>query len=167
MNVILNKKEYNIAFNIHLNQRTKRSAINKVLLSLLAVMIVGTIGAITYTFINPKTHDAFTEFYMLGNVGKDDYYIGQLQVNETGQVTVGIVNHEQAEASYRIEVTIDDAASASVGSIVLQDNEKWEGTVSFTPLKAGNNEKVEFFLYRDSGTEPYLQPLRLWINVSQ
>ncbi len=35
------------------------------------------------------------------------------------------------------------------------------------PEVAGENQKVEFLLYKDAETEPCLEPLRLWVDVKQ
>jgi len=62
----------------------------------------------------------------------------------------------------RNEVKTDE-----IGPIVLEHDDIWEGTITFTPVRASNNEKLEFFLYRNGGTEPYLEPLRLWVDVTE
>jgi uncharacterized membrane protein len=49
---------------------------------------------------------------------------------------------------------------------VLADKEKWEKQVSFTPTSVGENQKVEFLLYKGGQVEPYLS-LRLLIDVKQ
>ena len=51
---------------------------------------------------------------------------------------------------------------------MLGPGEKWEDKISFTPTKTGDDQKVEFFLYRNEETSPYLdKPLRLWVSVVQ
>ena len=48
---------------------------------------------------------------------------------------------------------------------MLEHDEKWEETVSFTPARVGDNQKTEFLLYKNEESEPYLEPLHLWVNV--
>jgi hypothetical protein len=33
------------------------------------------------------------------------------------------------------------------------------------PDRAGANQELEFYLYKNGGPAPYLEPLRLWLNV--
>jgi len=82
-------------------------------------------------------------------------------------VIVGIVNHEGREVSYRVEVVISSKKSAEVGPVVLADEQKWEGEVGFMPEVAGDNQKVEFLLYKDGEVQPCLEPLRLWVDVKE
>jgi len=64
-------------------------------------------------------------------------------------------------------VRIDGMKNNEIEPIVLGHNEKWEEIVSFTPDKAGNREKVEFLLYKNGEAEPFLEPLRLWLDVTE
>lgn len=149
-----------------MKQWKSKPLFEKILIVLLATAILGAIGFIIYTFVQPQTRETFTEFYILGANGKAGEYPRELRANETGQVTVGVVNHEGVEANYHIEIKINGVTVAKKEPIVLKNSEKWEQLVSFTPANPGGNEKVEFFLYRDNNTNPYLKPLVLWLNVS-
>lgn len=46
----------------------------------------------------------------------------------------------------------------------LEPNGKWEEIVGFTPNRAGDNQKVEFLLYRLDQHGIY-QRLHLWVDV--
>ena len=48
--------------------------------------------------------------------------------------------------------------------ITLAHEEEWEQEVSFTPTRAGPDQKVEFLLYKEGVNEPYLR-LHLWLDV--
>ncbi len=80
---------------------------------------------------------------------------------------LGIVNHEYQEIGYRVVVRIDGMVIEEIGPLVLEYKEKWEQEVIFIPEKAGENQEVEFLLYKDGEAEPYLKPLRLWLDVTQ
>jgi len=80
---------------------------------------------------------------------------------------VGIVNQERETVSYRVEVRIGGEKNNEVGPIVLEHDERWEGEVSFVPQVPGENQKVEFFLYKNGETEPRFQPIYLWANVTE
>lgn len=100
---------------------------HKVLSIALVVAIVGALGVIGYVIATPKIGHQFTEFYILGPEGKATLYPIELAVGEKGRATIGIINREHNEVSYRLEVA----------PIVLKPDEKWEDEVSFTPEVAG------------------------------
>jgi len=77
------------------------------------------------------------------------------------------INREHETVSYRVEVRIDGVGNNEVGPLVLGHDEKWEEAVSFTPNRAGDSQKVEFLLYKNGGSEPYLKPLHLWVDVKE
>jgi len=161
-------------FNIRLPFWRGQSMPDKVLSVVLVMVIVGVIGALGYVIAAPKVGEKFTEFYILGPEGKAEHYPQQLKVGEEGRVIVGIVNHEQERASYKIEVWIDgEKAKLRIGGedrdeimVELENEGKWEKEVGFVPQKAGGGQKVEFVLYKEG--KPYLEePLHLWIDVEE
>lgn len=79
---------------------------------------------------------------------------------------VGVVSHWRDVVDYSLEVRIDGVKNNEVGPIMLRRDEKWEQLVSFTP-QAGPRHKVEFLLYKRNETEPCVQPLWLWTDVTQ
>jgi uncharacterized membrane protein len=139
----------------------------KVLAIAVVVAILATLGTLGYVIATPKVGETFTEFYILGLDGKAANYPKELKVGEKGEVIVGIVNHEGKEVSYRVEVVVGSRESTEVGPVVLVDEQKWEGEVSFVPEVAGENQKVEFLLYKDGEVEPCLEPLHLWVDVKE
>ena len=139
----------------------------KVLAITVVVAILATLGTLGYVIATPKVGETFTEFYILGQDGKAANYPKELKVGEKGEVIVGIVNHEGKEVSYRVEVVVGSQESTEVGPVVLVDEQKWEGEVSFVPEVAGENQKVEFLLYKDGEVEPCLEPLHLWVDVKK
>ncbi len=133
------------------------SAWDRVLFIILVITIVGALGSLGYIIVAPKVGERFTEFYILD-------YPRELKVGEVGKVIVGIVNHEQATVSYRVEVEIDGVKNNEIDLIMLEHGEEWEKIVSFTPDRAGDSQKVEFLLYKNGETEPYLK-LDLSVDV--
>jgi uncharacterized membrane protein len=140
--------------------------LSKALFIVLALAIICAIGAIAYVVLTPKIGERFTEFYVLGLDGKAEDYPREVKVGQEAQVILGMVNHEYENTSYRVEVTIDGIRDGEIGPIVLANKEKWEKQVSFTPTSVGENQKVEFLLYKNGQVEPYLS-LRLWIDIKQ
>lgn len=138
---------------------------DKVLSVVLVVAILGALGTLGYVIAVPGVGERFTEFYILGMEGKAADYPRELKVGEEAEVIVGIVNHEYEMVSYRVEVKIGGVGNSEVEPVLLENEQEWEGAVSFVPDKAGDNQKVEFILYKSGEAEPYLM-LHLWIDVS-
>jgi len=165
---------FRVPFNIRLPSWRGQSMADKVLSVVLVVAIAGAIGTLGYAVATPRVGEKFTEFYVLGPEGKAANYTTELQVGEEGRVILGIVNHEQEEASYKVEVWINgEQAELRVGGedrdeigVDLEHEGKWEKEVGFVPQTAGENQTVEFVLYKDG--EPYFEePLYLWIDVEE
>jgi len=140
---------------------------DKVLSIVLVFTVLGALGMMGYAIATPKMGQRFTEFYILGSEGKAADYPKELKVGQEGRVTIGVVNHEYETVSYRLEVRINGLKNNEVGPIVLEHEEKWEREVSFLPKIAGKNQRVEFLLYKNGGVQPCLEPLRLWVNVTE
>jgi len=168
------EERFRVSFNIRLPSWQGQSMPDKVLSVVLAVAIVGAIGTLGYVVATPKVGEKFTEFYVLGTEGEAANYTTELKVGEEGRVILGIVNHEQEEASYAVEVWIDgekaklrfEGEDKDEISVELENEGKWEKEVGFVPQKAGEEQKVEFVLYKDG--EPYFEePLYLWVDVEE
>lgn len=138
--------------------------LDKVLYSLLILSVLGAIGALFYVVTTPKAGDVFTDFYVLGSGGMAQEYPRQLLLGEQSEVTLGIVNHEHQDTSYRIEVLFNGEENQVIGPVVLANEEKWENKFALVLTKAGKNQKVEFLLYKGGETEPSLT-LHLWLDV--
>ncbi len=121
---------------------------NKIISIILVLAILGAISAIGIMIANPKVQDRFTEFYILGGEGGIEGYPEELDVGEEGTVKLGIVNHECQPVSYQAKIVIAGTLSSEIGPIELVHGEKWEGEVGFVPEQPGENQKVEFELYK-------------------
>lgn len=140
--------------------------LDKVLFILLAVAIAATCIGIGYLMSATKPEDKFTEFYILGPEGKAENYPQQATVGANVDVVAGVVNHEYRPVKYRIEITINGDSGEKVDTGTLAHQQKWQDEISFVIQQPGENQKVEFWLYKDDEVEPYLQdPLRLYINA--
>jgi uncharacterized membrane protein len=122
--------------------------------------MLGMLGYI----LTHHTGEKFTEFYILGISDKAEDYPQELKAGEEGRVIVGIANQEYEPVTYRVEVVIDGVINNEVKPVMLKHGEKWEEPVTFTPQRAGDNQKVEFLLYRQGQNEVY-QTLYLWVDV--
>jgi uncharacterized membrane protein len=142
--------------------------LDKALFIALVVAILAALGGIIYLAATPQPGEKFTEFYILNPQGKAEDYPWQVMLGANVEVTIGVVNHEYQPAAYRVEITINGAMSKEINVGTLAHEQKWEQEVSFVAQSAGDNQTVEFWLYKDNQLEPYLKdPLRLYINVRQ
>lgn len=161
------EERLSIGFNVNLSQWTAMSGWDKVLSIILVASILGAIGTLAYVIITPKAGEKFTEFYILGLDGKAANYPNELTVGEEGKVILGIVNHEHEDGlTYRVQISIDGEGSSTISSPPLDHDQKWESEAGFTPQKAGDDQKVEFILYKNGEEEPY-RSLYLWLDVKE
>ena len=147
---------------LRLTLRTAGKKYRGLVVILLCAILGGSV-ALGFAMAKPVPKQPFTEFYILGLEGKAGNYPQELAPGEEGKVIVGIVNHEQKEIDYRLEVLVDSDKQYELSSIQLTPGEQWERTVTFTIQKIGHRQKVEFLLYK-SGEQ--LSEIRyLWVDV--
>ncbi len=152
---------------MQLLDRFGRSRLDKILTIILILAILGATGMLSYILAMPQdTGEKFTEFYILGLEDKATDYTKELQIGDEGRVIAGIVNHEYQRVSYTIEIVIDGAIDKEIGPIVLEHGEKWQGEVSFTPIRVGVNQKIQFLLYDEEKSFPK-EELYLWIDAKE
>jgi len=143
----------------------KKTSLSKIISLVLAMVIIVTVGILIYTIANPRTNEKYTEFYIVGSDGNTNGYPTNLKFGDTGKVVLGIINREQSLTQYQIEININGTSNGTFGPITLKPDQKSENEVSFIPEMAGDNQEVNFILYKDGQNEPYLS-LHLWIDVS-
>ena len=143
---------------------SKRRFADKILSFILLGMVLGALGMFGYSIATPDVGEKFTEFYILGANNKAGNYPKQLTIGKEAKLIAGIINRESDTLSYRMELSIDGEKIKDIGPVVVARGQKWEGEVSFTPDKIGNNQKVQLSLYKE--TQLYTQ-LVLWVNVSE
>lgn len=137
---------------------------DKALSIILVITIVGALGMLGYVLATPRAGERFTEFYLLGLSGEAIDYPEELAVGEEGKVLVAIVNRERETMAYQVEVMIDRAKNNEIGPVTLEHNGKWERLVGFTLNRTGDNQKVEFLLYKQGQNKAYTR-LHLWVDV--
>jgi uncharacterized membrane protein len=108
--------------------------------------------------------ESFTEFYILGPDGNAYSYPRYVNAGENITVIIGINNREHVETSYVVSVKTGDVIVNRIEPISLVSEQKWERPISITIMKSGNDQKLEFLLYKKDQVYPYLS-LALWINV--
>ncbi|MBE2899541.1 hypothetical protein DNK57_01685 [Methanothermobacter thermautotrophicus] len=134
-------------------------------LSLILSVILVTLVAVTvYITLNPAPSERFTEFYILGPGGKAYGYPENVTAGEEVEVIVGVVNREYRNETYRMVVRMGGDVLRNE-TIKLGNGEKWEKRVNFTVTEAGEDQKLEFLLYRLPDTKKPYRSLHLFINV--
>ena len=143
--------------------KTTDSKTDKILTAILIISILLAISVTVYVIVTPKEGEKFTEFYVLGPGGMAEEYPTNLTVGEEGEVFIGVVNHEYAAVTYQLELKVNGGV-IDQKSIVLTHNKTWEGPFTFKPKKAGEDQKLEFLLYK-VGEEGIYRSLHLWVDV--
>jgi uncharacterized membrane protein len=132
----------------------------------LTLAALAVIGAVAWKVQQPVPGESFTEFYVLGAQKMLQDYPTNLRIGEAQDYNVGIINHEKEPVTYVIRAFLGNAEVGSLGPLDLGDGATWEGRINVTPTTAGDREKLELRLYRDSANEPY-RTLHLFVNVQR
>ena len=159
-------ERFAVSFEINTAGWMGSTRLDKALTLMLALAVLAAVGMLIYVISVPKTGEKFTEYYILGLEGKAADYPRELKVGQKAEVTVGIVDHEHGEMTYRVEVVVGGVKDKEIAPPTLADNQTWEQQVSFSPSKPGDNQKVEFLLYKGGELTPS-QELHLWIDVKE
>jgi len=141
-----------------------QSDLDKSLSIILIASIISSTAIFTYVLVTPKTGERFTEFYLLGPNGTASSYPTDLKVGGDEKVIIGIVNQEYENVTYCLEINFN-------GSLIhekhffLIETEKREISFTFKATEKGENQKLEFLLYKDQQREAY-RTLHLWVRVT-
>lgn len=140
-----------------------QNALDKGLSIILIASIIGSSATLVYVLVTPKIGERFTEFYILGPNGTVSEYPTDLKVGEEGKVIISIVNKEYKNITYRLEVNFNGSLIYEE-NVFLTEDEKWERPYTFKSTEKGENQKLEFILYKDKQIEAY-RTLHLWISI--
>jgi uncharacterized membrane protein len=133
------------------------SKFNRALFIILVAVIIGLTAAIVYLSATPNAGDRFPEFYVLNSEGKASGYPREIMAGQPSTVTLGVINREGAPTAYRIQVAANGAIINSIETGTVLNGQKWERKVDFTLDSAGDNQTVEFYLYRNNETTPRIK----------
>jgi uncharacterized membrane protein len=153
----------NLNFKRYLQAFRQQKTNDKVLNILLVVAVIGVLGTVAYVLVRNKNGEKFTQFYVLNLQGVADNYPHDIINGQSGTVLLDIINEENAAVTYKVEILIDGVLVNEIDSIVLKQGEQWEQPVTFTPSKTGDNQEVQFELFKNDS--PSFQELHLWIDV--
>lgn len=156
-------ERFRVPFDGLLKFNLSPSVLNKGLSIVLLASIIGSSATLVYVAVKPKTGERFTEFYILGPNETASDYPTDLKVEEEGEVVISIVNYEHKNVTYRLEVNFNGSLIHEE-QVLLIENEKCERPFTFKSIEKGENQILEFLLYKDQQIEVY-RILRLWINI--
>ncbi len=134
---------------------------------MLIMAAIWSLGVLAYVLNLPPRASSLTEFYLLSMEKQAIGYPYELEIGEPGAVLVGIRNLEGEPIDYWLKVTIAGEEGQTLGPISLPPEEGKEIEVAFVPAWAGEQQKVEFLLYKGvprGEDKPYLS-LFLLVNV--
>jgi uncharacterized membrane protein len=160
--------QFRIEFNVRTQQhkdKIKDSIATRLITAILIISILVTIGSLIFIGRTSNMSENYTEFYALGSNHEMGNYPTKLISGETATITIGINNHEKRSTTYRIQENINGLRVLDVATVTLKDGEKWEESVGFTFNSPGGGQSVEFYLYKNQGTETSQEPLRLIVDV--
>jgi len=139
--------------------------VNRKLLTwiLAAVLILAVCGTILIIVL-PQPGEPFTELYLLGANGTASDYPTNLTLGQKANVTVGVVNHENAGVNYMLVATLANK-TITTESFSLANNQIWQRSISFTASSRGSEQKLEFDLYKTGQANVY-RSVYLFITVT-
>ena len=112
---------------------------DKTISIIMIVLLVAAVGVTVYIIVKPNPSEKFTELYILGTGDKAGNYPTNLSVNETANVTVGIVNHEQVTTTYTMITTLN-GETISNKNYTLLNNETRMINYSFMPTEGWKSD---------------------------
>jgi uncharacterized membrane protein len=144
--------------------------LDKALVCVLLLTVLGAVGTLAYVVAVPKNVEEFSEFYLLGADGMMEEYPQEAIVGRPVYVTVGIINREQKDTTYAVEIMIGGDSMDQIGPFLLSRDNTWEDRVAIVPSKVGlgpdQRVEVKFLLRKNGGTEPYLS-LHIMLDVRE
>ena len=139
--------------------------IDKIVSYVLVAAIIVAVAAVAYIIISPAPGERFTEFYILGPNGKAGDYPANLTVGQSANLTVGVVNHEDATTSYQLVAKLNGNVLSNQ-SLNLKNEEKKEIPFTVHVNQTGNGQKLEFLLYKPPNIQQPYRYVDLLINVT-
>jgi uncharacterized membrane protein len=141
----------------------RENKIDKMLSIILIILIVLTISMTTYAIVKPKSSENFTEFFILGSNGMNNYTTS-LNSGQNSSLTAVIVNHENEPKSYLMVVNLDGKKIVE-NDINLDNNQRLDIPITFTAGNPGKSELVLLLYKKPDLLNVYLS-LHYWITIS-
>ena len=152
-----------LEFNLTMTGNGSYRMDNLLSIIMLVVVVIALVAGLYYTFAL-KEGESFTQFYIMRQDGGTDFP-EVLRAGEQISIFVVIVNHEGEDINYRAEAQFNGEVFEEINSIALSDEQRWQDEITFVSNTAGKDQCIEFLLFKDDETEPYLDPLSLVIDI--
>ena len=125
--------------------------------------ITSSVIALGYVVTTPREGEHFTEFYVLGSGGKTENYPNNLTVNQSGQVILGISNHEYRIITYTIEVWLANLTYANSVTTVhnLWFIETMNITLNNTPVNVEDDWTKQYEVQYNISV-PFTGQYKIW-----
>lgn len=82
---------------------------NRMVTVIMIIAVMSSVIAVAYAVVVPREGERFSDFYVLGPGGEAAGYPKDLSVNQSGQVIIGIANHEKHTVNYTVEIWLSNA----------------------------------------------------------
>ena len=169
-----------------LEPETRADGVMNVLLALSILLAVGSVG---YAVAAPPQGEDFSAIYILteeddGELVADGYPT-EFEPGESGELVVGVDNHEQRTTEYTIvvaeqllesdgnETTVVEQRELDRFSTQLEHDETWTHAHSIQPTLTGDDVRIVWLLYLDGdvpdepSTENAAYHVHLWAEVEE
>jgi len=131
---------------------------------IIIILLVVAVGVTAYIIVNPSPNERFTELYILGANNQAGDYPTNISLNESENVTIGIVNHEDRTTNYNLIATLNGVAISNQ-NYTLVNNETKNIPFTFTPTETGSNQTLTFNLYKLPSNGTVYRSVFLHLNV--
>ena len=158
------EEAFTVSLDAPLRWWSRAGGMDRVAVGALLLVASGLGLAAFYVATSQGNAESFTEFYLLGADGRAADYPNQVRLGEPAAVTLGMVSHEAVASVYRVEVRMNGAMMEVFDDVTLSNSEQWQSNVALVASRPGEDQMVEFLLYKDGSTEPYRR-LHLWLDV--
>ncbi|MGE3908538.1 MAG: DUF1616 domain-containing protein [Chloroflexota bacterium] len=143
----------------------------RIMYPLVLVTIVVAGGAALAAQLTPNHEDLMTEMYVLGRSNLAEQFPRLVGVSEPVSVTMGVVNHEGTDRTYRFEAWARDAWHPEQRvqvvppmTLSLEPDERQEWPLTWVMRQPGEDQIVDLLLFVGQEQEPYRR-LQLWLDV--
>jgi uncharacterized membrane protein len=135
-------------------------------LSWLFLVLAAALSLVLVPVLASNQQETFSEFYIdLTEFQDSPPWREALAPGEPITLIIGVANREHADVQYHIEL-VDPSGTEQVAAFALVHEETWEQSYTFTITQPGDDQKVEFLLYKDGDPEPY-RSLHFWLTVRE
>jgi uncharacterized membrane protein len=138
----------------------------KFLTNVSVALVIVVLGAVIFSIILPPPGEQYTEFYLVpGNeAGK---YAAPALAGQPVTVKIAVVNHLDQKQTYRIEARLNNKIISRENIPDLLPSQKLEVPLAVLVPDPGQNQKVEFFLYRAGEQSPlFKDALSLTLDIT-